>query len=146
MTSLMTSLMTSDCPSHQVELIDLSKAGFPIEGGEGLGAYQPMHRYAVAVVGAILSANMTVKRLKLNPGGATEGGAVLEHIHRARKSTLAILDVTGIELGDRGGANFFESFSLAGKSSFLSSLHLGSNKLTDQAVGPLLVETLRSDG
>ena len=142
----MTSLMTSDCPSHQVELIDLSKAGFPIEGGEGLGAYQPMHRYAVAVVGAILGANMTVKRLKLNTGGATEGGAVLEHIHRARKSTLAILDVTGIELGDRGGANFFESFSLAGKSSFLSSLHLGSNKLTDQAVGPLLVETLRSDG
>jgi hypothetical protein len=41
-----------------------------------------MHRYAVAVVGAILGANMTVKRLKLNPGGATEGGAVLEHIHR----------------------------------------------------------------
>ena len=145
MTSLMTSLMTSDCHSHQVELIDLSKAGFPIEGGEGLGAYQPMHRYAVAVVGAILGANMTVKRLKLNPGGATEGGAVLEHIHRARKSTLAILDVTGIELGDRGGAKFFESL-LAGKSSFLSSLHLGSNKLTDQAVGPLLVETLRSDG
>ena len=137
--------MSSDGCSPQVELIDLSKAGFPIEGGEGLGAYQPMHRYAVAVVGAILGANMTVKRLKLNPGGATEGGAVLEHIHRARKSTLAILDVTGIELGDRGGAKFFESL-LTGKSSFLTSLHLGSNKLTDQAVGPLLVETLRSDG
>ena len=47
-----------------------------------------MHRYAVAVVGAILGANMTVKRLKLihrftlNPGDATEGGAMLEHIHR----------------------------------------------------------------
>jgi hypothetical protein len=41
-----------------------------------------MHRYAVAVVGAILGANMTVKRLKLNPGDATEGAAVLEHIHR----------------------------------------------------------------
>ena len=75
-------LMSSDCPSHQVELVDLPKAGFPIEGGEGLGSYQPMHRYAVAVVGAILGTNMTVKQLKLNPGGATEGGAVLEHIHR----------------------------------------------------------------
>jgi len=49
------------------------------------------------------------------------------------------LDVTG-----RGGAKFFVSL-LTGKSSFLTSLHLGSNKLTDQAVGPLLVETLRSD-
>ena len=51
---------------------------------------------------------------------------------------------SGINLGDRGGAKFFETL-LSGKCNFLKSLHLGSNKLTDQAVGPLIVEVLRSE-
>ena len=117
-----------------VERIDLWDAG-------GGGA---MHRHACAVVGALLNVNTSVNFLRINPGGSSEGGTVLEHIHRARKSTLRTLDVTGIGLGDRGGSKFFETM-LAGQCGWLTSLHLGSNKLTDAAVGPLIVEVLRSD-
>jgi Leucine-rich repeat (LRR) protein len=108
----------------------------------------PMHRQACAFVGAILGASMapnrTIQRLKINPGGGSEGGAVLDHLHKARRSSLLVLDLTDIGLGERGGTRFFESM-LAGKCPMLKALHLGSNKLTDLSVGQLIVEVLRSD-
>ena len=124
------------------ESIDLWSAGLLLPDG----THQPCHRHACGVVGAILGAsqNMSAKRLRINPGGAAEGGAVLEHLHRARKSGLAILDVAGIGLGDRGGAKFFESL-IEGKCEFLHSLHLGHNQLTDLAVGRLIVEVMRNE-
>ena len=120
-----------------IETIDLSLAGGPNRDGS-----QPMHRWATAVVGDVLNTNRSVQRLKLNPGGGSEGGMVLTYIHRARNSSLRTLDLTGIGLSDRGGKMFFESL-LEGKGRFLSALHLGNNELTDQAVGGLLVEVLR---
>ena len=117
--------------------IDLSLAG----GAKNDGS-QAMHRFACAVVGEVLSRNASVQWLKLNPGTGSEGGAILHHIHRARKSSLHTLDLTGIGLGDRGGAIFFEAL-LDGKCKFLSALHLGHNELTDVAVGNLLVEVMR---
>ena len=112
------------------------------------GPTMPMHRQACAFVGAILGAtlapNRTIQRLKINPGGGSEGGAVLDHLHKARKSSLIVLDLTDIGLGERGGPRFFESM-LAGKCPMLKALHLGSNKLTDLSVGQLIVEVLRSD-
>jgi hypothetical protein len=120
-----------------VEKIDLSLAGGPNRDGS-----QPMHRWAVAVLGDVLNTNTSVQRLKLNPGGGQEGGMVLNFINRARSSSLQTLDLTGIGLSDRGGKMFFESL-LEGKCRFLSALHLGKNELTDQAVGGALVEFLR---
>lgn len=120
-----------------VETIDLSLAGGPNHDGS-----QPVHRWATAVIGDVLNTNTSVQRLKLNPGSGSEGGMVLTYIHRARSSSLRTLDLTGIGLGDRGGKMFFESL-LEGKCKFLAALHLGTNELTDQAVGGLLVEVLR---
>ena len=128
----------------RAETIDLSFAGAkPTDGSDG---HQPCHRHACGVVGAILgaSANSTIKRLKINPGGGADGGAILEHLHRARKSSLRVLDVEGINLGDRGGAKFFETL-IEGKCDFLSALHLGDNGLTDLAVGRLIVEAMRNE-
>ena len=119
--------------------IDLSLAG-----GDKVDGSQPMHRHACGVVGAILAANSTISRLKINPGGGSEGGSILEHIHRARKSSLATLDLTGIGLAERGGSRIFETL-LAGKCGFLKTIHIGSNALTDLAVGQLLVDTFRSE-
>ena len=126
----------------KVDTIDLTEAGIQLPDG----TYQPCHRYACGVVGAVLGAseNQTIRCLKINPGGGSEGGAILDHLHRACRSSLVVLDVTGIGLGDRGGSKFFESL-LAGKCTFLKSLHMGSNELTDLAVGPLIVEVLRQD-
>ena len=124
--------------------IDLSEAGVKLT--DASGGFQPCHRHACGVVGAILgaSANTSIRRLKINPGGGAEGGAVLEHLHRAKKSSLCVLDLTGIGLGDRGGAKIFETL-IEGKCDFLNSLHLGDNGLTDLAVGRLMVETLRNE-
>ena len=120
-----------------VELIDLSLAG-----GANRDGSQPIHRWAAAVIGDVLNINSSVQRLKLNPGAGPEGGTILNNIHRARNSSLRTLDLTGIQLSDRGGKMFFESL-LEGKCKFLSALHLGDNQLTDFAVGGLLVEVLR---
>ena len=121
--------------------IDLSNAGSPTEGTTGPS---PMHRHACGVVGALLAANQTVHYLKINPGPGAEGGGILEHLHRARRSTLRVLDLTGIGLGDRGGVRFFETL-LAGSCSMLHTLCLGSNKLTSNSIGPLVVEVLRQE-
>lgn len=123
--------------SHGIDTIDLTMAG-----GANRDGSQPIHRWATAVIGDVLNTNTSIQRLKLNPGGGTDGGAILTNIHRARKSSLRILDLTGIGLSDRGGSMFFETL-LEGKCKFLSALHLGDNQLTDQAVGGLLVEVLR---
>ena len=112
-------------------------------GTEQLGP-QPVHRHACGVVGAILGANLSVRSLKINPGGGSDGGAILEHLHRARKSSLVTLDLTGIGLAERGGAKLFESL-IGGKCGFIRSFHLGHNKLTDLAVGPMIVEVRRDD-
>ena len=114
--------------------IDLWEAG---EGG-------PLHRQACAVVGALLNVNRTINWLRINPGSGAEGGGILEHLHRARKSTLRTLDVSSIGLGDRGATRFFQTLK-AGSCTYLTSLHLGDNKLTDLSVGPLVVEVLRSE-
>jgi len=58
---------------------------------------------------------------------------------------VQILDLADVGLADRGGAKFFETL-LAGKCNFIRSFHLGNNKLTDLAVGPLIVEVPRSEG
>ena len=125
------------------ESIDLSHAGVKLADGSG---FQPCHRHACSVVGAILgaSANQSVRRIKINPGGGADGGAILEHLHRARRSALEVLDVEGINLGDRGGSRFFETL-IEGKCEFIKSIHLGNNGLTDLAVGRLIVETFRSE-
>ena len=75
------------------EFIDLSEAGARLT--DGTGGFQPCHRHACGVVGAILGAstNMHVRRLKINPGGGADGGAILEHLHRARRSSLRTLDL-----------------------------------------------------
>ena len=124
------------------DTIDLTEAGIKLPDG----TFQPCHRHACGVVGAILGAseNQKVRRLKINPGGGSEGGGILDHLHRARRSSLVVLDVTNVGLGDRGGSKLFESL-LGGRCNFLTSLHLGSNELTDLAVGPLIVEVLRQD-
>ena len=56
------------------EFIDLSEAGARLT--DGTGGFQPCHRHACGVVGAILGAstNMHVRRLKINPGGGADGG------------------------------------------------------------------------
>ena len=102
-----------------VDLIDLSKAGLELPDG----THQPCHRHACAVVGAILgtSANSSTSRLKMDPGGGPEGGMIVEHLHRARKSSLGVLDVSGVGLGERGGVKFFETL-VEGKCDFIHSL------------------------
>ena len=112
------------------------------------GGDQPVHKNACGVVGALLGAamgaNLTIHTLKINPGGGSDGGAILEHLHRARRSSLKVLDLANINLGDRGGGRFFESM-LGGRCPMLTSLHLGSNQLTDAAIGQLMVEVMRAD-
>ena len=120
-----------------IERIDLSLAG-----GHNRDGSQPMHRFASAMVGEIINSNTSVLELKLNPGSLVDGGAILNHLHRSRKSSLRMLDLTGVGLGDRGGVMFFESL-LDGKCKFLSALHLADNKLADVGVGQLIVESLR---
>lgn len=126
----------------QNEFVDLSEAGLKLPDG----TFQPCHRHACGVVGAILGAskNTSIRRLKIDPGGGADGGMIVDHLNRARKSSLAILDVTGIGLSDRGGAKFFETL-IEGKLDFVHSFHLGRNELTDLAVGRLMVEALRSE-
>ena len=135
--------MTATLPVQQlngslgVKTIDLSLAGGPeADGGH------PTHRWANALIGEILNTNSTIVCLKLNPGSLADGGTILTHIHRARKSSLRTLDLTGIGLSDRGGGMFFDSL-LEGKCKFLTALHMGDNQLTDAAVGQLIVETMR---
>ena len=112
------------------------------------GGDQPVHKHACAVVGAILGAQMgantSIRALRINPGGGSEGGLILDHLHRARRSSLVVLDLANIGLSDRGGTRFFESL-LAGKCPMLTSLLLGSNGLTDLAIGQLVVEVLRQE-
>ena len=120
-----------------VKDIDLSHAGGPDQDGS-----QPIHRYGNAVIGELLNFNTSVQRLKLNPGSLVDGGAILNHLNRARKSSLQTLDLAGIGLGDRGGVMFFEAL-LDGKCKFLSALNLCDNRLTDIAIGQLMVECMR---
>jgi Leucine-rich repeat (LRR) protein/GTPase SAR1 family protein len=124
------------------EFVDLSQAGQKLADG----TFQPCHRHACGVVGAILGAskNTSIRRLKMDPGGGADGGMIVDHLNRARKSSLAVLDVTGIGLSDRGGAKFFETL-IEGKLDFVHSFHIGRNELTDLAVGRLMVEALRSE-
>ena len=58
------------------------------------------------MVGEIVNSNTSVLELKLNPGSLVDGGAILNHLHRSRKSSLRILDLAGVGLGDRGGVMF----------------------------------------
>ena len=85
-----------------------------------------------------------MRELKLNPGPGNDGGGILEHLHRAMGSTLRVLDLHGIGLGDRGGAKLFETLQ-AGQCAMLTSLKLGGNKLADHAIGMLMVEVLRAE-
>ena len=101
-------------------------------------------RQVTAMVGALLASNQKIKSLRLNPGPGAEGGGVLEHLHVAHKSSLRTLDLTGIGLGDRGGPRLCELL-FTGSCSMITTLKLGSNKLTDNAIGQMLVEVLRSD-
>ena len=59
----------------------------------------------------LLTHNDTVRSLRLNPGAASDGGGVLDHLQRAHKSTLRTLDLSRIMLADRGGTRFFESLT-----------------------------------
>ena len=64
------------------------------------GGDQPVHKHACAVVGAILGAQMgantSIRALRINPGGGSEGGLILDHLHRARRSSLVVLDLANI--------------------------------------------------
>ena len=124
------------------EDIDLWEAGFTVVDGNR----QPsaLHRWACAVVGSLLAVNQSVQSLRINPGSASDGGGVLEHLQRANKSTLRTLNLSKINLGDRGGTRFFESLQ-QGMCLYLKELKLSSNKLTDPAIGMLFVEVLRSE-
>ena len=55
--------------------------------------------------------------------------------------SLRVLDITGIGLGDRGGPRLCELLG-NGACAMCTSLKLGNNKLSDGAVGQLLVEVL----
>jgi hypothetical protein len=103
-----------------------------------------MQRQVTGMVGALLAANQTVQTLRLNPGPGAEGGSVLEHLHVAHESSLHTLDLTGIGLGDRGGPRLFELLA-SGYCSNCTTLKLGNNKLSDGAVGHLLVDVLRGE-
>ena len=69
---------------------------------------------------------------------------VLEHLNVALKSTLRTLDLTGIGLGERGGPRLCELL-IQGYCAMLTSLKIGSNKLTDSGVGVPIVDVLRSE-
>ena len=137
-------LPVQDLNGHnQVEHIDLWEAGTSVVEG------QPPHRSflqraGVGMVGALLSANMNVVSLRLNPGTGSEGGGVLEHLNVAQKSTLRTLDLTAIGLGERGGPRLCELLS-QGVCSMITTLKLGHNRLTDSGIGQALVEVLRGD-
>ena len=128
--------------SKGIELMDLSERGEVVEGGHR-GKYH-MTRFACAMLGAVLAINRSVVELKVNPGPGTEGGAILDHLQRAIKSSLRTLDLTGIHLGERGGSKFFESL-LMGACPNITTYKLGSTGLADHAIGPLIVEVLRSE-
>ena len=122
--------------------IDLWNCGEKKEGGtidKG-----PLARFACAIVGAILAENQTIQSLRINPGPASDGGGILEHLQRANKSSLRMLDVAGIGLGDRGGSKLFESLQ-GGLCTNIHDLRLSGNSLADHAIGPLMVEVLRND-
>ena len=128
--------------AKKLEYVDISERGEVVVDGKRSKA--PVSRVACAMIGAILGANTSVRELKVNPGAGTEGGAILEHLQRAAQSTLSTLDLTGIGLGDRGGTKLFETLQ-SGLCAMITSYKLGSNALTDSAIGPLMVEVLRSD-
>ena len=123
--------------------IDLWEAG-TTTGEDGTPAHSFLHRAAVGIVGPLLSLNQAVQSLRMNPGAGSEGGNVLEHLNAACKSSLRALDLTGIGLGDRGGPRLCELL-IQGSCSMLTTLKLGSNKLTDSGVGGLFVDVLRSE-
>ena len=128
--------------SRKTKTIDISGAGEAIVSGKREMAH--CSRFACAMVGALLAENSSVEALKVNPGSASEGGAFLEHLHRAKTSSLHTLDLSAIGLGDRGGAKLFESLH-TGMCPMITTFKLGNNMLADQAVGPLMVEVLRAD-
>jgi hypothetical protein len=63
---------------EKVELIDISDAGRNLGGAPPTSVPAPIHRYASAVVGALLKENMSVTELKVNPGPGSDGGSILE--------------------------------------------------------------------
>ena len=103
-----------------------------------------MQRQVTMMVGALLATNQSISSLRINPGPGAEGGGVLEHLHVAHKSSLRLLDISAIGLGDRGGPRLCELLG-NGMCSMCTSIKLGNNKLTDAAIGLQLVEVLRSE-
>ena len=128
--------------TRKLKSIDLTDAGKHIVSKVESNSH--VARFACAMIGAILAENMTVETLKINPGPTSDGGAVLEHLNRANKSSLRVLDLTGIGLGDRGGAKLFEGLQ-TGLCANIQKFMLASNGLADHAIGPLMVEVLRND-
>ena len=129
--------------NRELEHINLCEAGFTVVVEPNRTA-APLFRWAQAVTGSLLAVNQTVESLSLNPGSGSDGGGILEHLQRAQKSTLRTLDLTKINLGDRGGTKFFEALQ-QGQCLYLEELKLSGNKLSDSAIGLLFVQVLGND-
>ena len=104
-------------------IIDLSMAGV-------------MTRVSCAVVGVLLAENKAVRTLKLSRTGLgsvvqAEGGHILFDPLSGGDSTLHMLDLSDMELGDNGGRKIFEAL-ITGKCKRITSLVLSNNGLADE--------------
>ena len=104
--------------------------------GHGASSHRPPHAgfgysfedHACAVVGVLLAENKTVKTLKLSRTGLgsvvqAEGGGVIFDPLVGGESTLRVLDLSDMELGDTGGRKIFEAL-IAGRCKRITSLVL----------------------
>ena len=118
--------------AEPVETLDLSGAG-------------ELSRMTCAALGAMLVSNDAIRTLKLtNTKLGDEAGAVMEHLGGACKAgRLSSLDLSSIDLTDRGARKLFDSL-LTGQYTALKSLSLAGNQMKDVKANGLL-DMLRAD-
>ena len=95
-----------------------------------------------ALVGELLCENQVTHTLRLNPGRGTEGGMVIQFLHKAKDSALKTLDLNGVKLGDRGAPELAQRLR-QGMCSTLTKLSLRSNLLNDQNLEPMIAALSR---
>ena len=60
-------------------------------------------------VAELISENLEIESLRLNPGQGAEGGKVLELMQACKTSSLRTLDLNGVNLGARGSPLLFDN-------------------------------------
>ena len=139
---------------HHTHKTHASEVSLPVQqlngssGDTSIAITGELGRVTCAVVGHMIAHNTSLEELKLcGTQLGIEGGNIFDHLTPSflnPKSRLTALDLSDIQLGDRGGTKLFAAL-LAGTKSTITKLMLGSNGLRDET-GRTMNEVLRTEG